>query len=294
MKEQPFLRYIQRLSFIFPAMLLLILLTGYPLYDVITMSLYDYKNPASPVYAGMSNYTNVLKDPLFWLSLKNTLIYTFGTVVLVMLSGLVFASLLNQKINVKIRGAFRSVLMFPWLLSSAVVGSVWMLILSPFGLFNWFLLKVGIISESIAWLSDERFAMIGLILANTWKSFPFAMLMILAAFQTVPDDILEAAQVDGANRLRRFVFIVIPQIKELLFTIITLEIIWHFRSFDLVFLMTGGGPVNATEVLSTYVYTDAFRSLDFGSASATAIFMLIAMIAISSLYLKASLTKEGK
>ncbi|MEK3914484.1 carbohydrate ABC transporter permease [Paenibacillus sp. FSL H7-0331] len=294
MREQPIIRYVRRLSFIFPAMILLILLTGYPLYDVVTMSLFDYRNPALPVYAGMSNYKYVLMDPLFWHSLKNTLVYTFGTVVLVMLSGLIFAALLNQKINVKIRGAFRSVLMFPWLLSSAVVGSVWMLLLSPFGLLNWFLLKVGLINESLAWLSDERFAMIGLILANTWKSFPFAMLMILAAFQTVPDDIIEAAQVDGANRFRRFVFIVIPQIKDLLFTIITLEIIWHFRSFDLVFLMTGGGPVNATEVLSTYVYTDAFRSLDFGHASATAIFMLIAMIAISSLYLRASLTKEGK
>jgi multiple sugar transport system permease protein len=282
------------MSFILPAMTLLVLLTGYPLANVVYMSFFNYANPAEPSFFGLSNYIEVLKDPLFWKALGNTLLFTFGTVLLVMLLGLAFASLLNLKINPKVRGAFRSVLMFPWLLSSSVVGSIWMLLLAPFGLLNWFLLQVGAIRESIAWLSDGRFAMLGLILANAWRSFPFAMLMLLAAFQTVPEDIKEAAQVDGAGRFTRFIRIVLPQIKGIMLTILILEIIWNFRSFDLVFLMTGGGPMHATEVLSTYVYNKAFRSLDFGYSSALAIFMLIVMVLISLFYIRSTLKKEGE
>lgn len=293
MKPNSAMRTAQRMSFILPAITLLVLLTGYPLANVVYMSFFNYANPAEPSFFGLSNYIAVLKDPLFWKSLGNTLVFTFGTVVLVMLLGLSFASLLNLKINPKVRGAFRSVLMFPWLLSSSVVGSIWMLLLAPFGLLNWFLLQVGVIRESIAWLSDGRFAMLGLILANAWRSFPFAMLMLLAAFQTVPEDIKEAAQVDGAGRFTRFIRIVLPHIKGIMLTVLILEIIWNFRSFDLVFLMTGGGPMHATEVLSTYVYNKAFRSLDFGYASALAIFMLIVMVLISLFYIRSTLKKEG-
>lgn len=294
MKPNSAMRTAQRMSFILPAMTLLVLLTGYPLANVVYMSFFNYANPAEPSFFGLSNYIEVLKDPLFWKALGNTLLFTFGTVLLVMLLGLAFASLLNLKINPKVRGAFRSVLMFPWLLSSSVVGSIWMLLLAPFGLLNWFLLQVGAIRESIAWLSDGRFAMLGLILANAWRSFPFAMLMLLAAFQTVPEDIKEAAQVDGAGRFTRFIRIVLPQIKGIMLTILILEIIWNFRSFDLVFLMTGGGPMHATEVLSTYVYNKAFRSLDFGYSSALAIFMLIVMVLISLFYIRSTLKKEGE
>lgn len=293
MKPNPAMRTAQRLSFILPAMTLLVLLTGYPLANVIYMSFFNYDNPAAPGFSGLSNYIEVLQDPLFWKSLGNTLVFTFGTVALVMALGLGFAALLNLKINAKVRGLFRSVLMFPWLLSSSVVGSIWMLLLAPFGLLNWFLLQTGLIQESIAWLSDDRFAMLGLIFANAWRSFPFAMLMLLAAFQTVPEDIQEAAQVDGAGRFTRFIRIVLPQIKGILLTVLVLEIIWNFRSFDLVFLMTGGGPMHSTEVLSTYVYNQAFRSLDFGYASALAIFMLLAMVLISLFYIRSTLKKEG-
>jgi multiple sugar transport system permease protein len=294
MKNHSNLRYAQKLSFIAPAMLLLILLTGYPLIKVIQMSFFSYENPSTPVFAGIANYIAVLDDSMFWLTLGNTLIFTFGTVILVMVLGISVASLLNQNINTKVRGVFRSFLMFPWLFSSSVVGSIWILMLTPFGIVNWLMMKVGALDTGIAWLSDETFAMIGLIITNAWRSFPFAMLMILAAFQTVPEDIKEAAEVDGAGMFRRFVSIVLPHIKGIMFTVMTLEIIWNFRSFDLVYLMTGGGPMHSTEVLSTFVYHKAFRSLDFGYASATAIFMLVVMILTSVFYLKSVMSKEER
>src|SRR5699024_4046378 len=149
----------------------------------------------------------------------------FTSVFLVITIGMLFAVLMNQRINNKIRGFFRSIIMFPWLVSSAVVGSIWVLILSPFGLFNWFLTNIGLIDEGIAWLSEGKFALIGLIIANVWRGFPFAMLMLLAAFQTVPEDTLEAAEVDGASRFVRFFKIVLPQIKGMLLTVMTLELI---------------------------------------------------------------------
>jgi len=293
MNRHPMLSSAVRLSFILPAMAILLLLTAYPLYLVFQMSFYDYSTYAQPTFAGFMNYVNVLRDEMFWVAFRNTLVFTFASLVLTIVTGMGFAVLLNQKVNAKVRAVFRSVLMFPWLISSAVVGSLWVLMLSPFGLFNWILQQFGLISEGIAWLSEERFAMAGLVIANVWRGFPFAMLMILAAFQTVPDDIQEAALVDGANRTQRFLHIVLPSIRGILFTITTLELIWTFRVFDLVFLMTGGGPVHSTENLSTYVYFNAFRSLDFGHASATAIFMLGTMVCISVFYIRNILKREA-
>jgi multiple sugar transport system permease protein len=294
MKGQSLLTSLVRLSFVAPAMAILLLLTLYPLYLVLEMSFFDFTNYTKPIFTGISNYLDILQDKVFWIALKNTLVFTVCSVTLVMIVGMIFAVLLNQNINVKIRGFFRSIIMFPWLLSSAVVGSIWVLIFSPFGLFNWFLQNLGILNEGIPWLSDSRFALLGLVVANVWRGFPFAMLMILAAFQTVPEDTLEAAEVDGANRFIRFFYIVIPQIKGMLLTIILLELIWTFRTFDLVYIMTGGGPVHSTEILSTYVYFNAFQSLDFGHASATSIFMLVAMLLISVFYLRTIGSKEDE
>jgi multiple sugar transport system permease protein len=295
MRGYSLIRYFQRLSFVLPAMMLLILLTGYPLARVIQMSFYQYKSKAIPEFVGLSNYTELIHDEKFLGALLHTLVFTFGSVGLDLIIGLTLAVLLNKKINTRIRGFFRSILMLPWLFSSAVVASAWVLMLNPFGIINWILQRIGFTNLSqIAWLSDERFAMVALILANVWRGFPFVMLMLLAGLQTVSKDLEEAAEVDGASPFQRFIFVVLPQIKSIMLTVSILEIIWNFRSFDLIFLMTGGGPMNATEVLSTFVYNHAFRSHDFGYASATALFMLIIMVLISIFYLKMSLDKEKK
>ncbi|GAB2560015.1 carbohydrate ABC transporter permease [Gracilibacillus alcaliphilus] len=281
-----------KISFILPAMSVLILLTIYPLYLVIEMSLFDFQDYGNPVFSGIENYILVFKDSIFWIALRNTLLFTILSVTLVIITGMIFAILLNQKINQKVRSFFRSIVMFPWLLSSAVVGSIWVLLLSPFGLVNVILVNSGILESGIPWLSDERFALFGVILANVWRGFPFAMLMILAAFQTIPEDTLEAAEVDGATQLKRFFLISLPQIKGILLTVTTLELIWTFRTFDLIYIMTGGGPVNSTEILSTYVYFKAFQNLDFGFASAISIYMLIFMLIFAVFYVRAIIRRE--
>lgn len=286
--------FFRKVSFIMPAMVLLVLLTGYPLFQVIQMSFYDYTDKSNPVYAGMANYRAFLEDPLFWNALKNTLTFTFISVACGLILGLTLALLLNQPIHSKLRGVLRSLFMFPWLTSSTVVAAIWMLILNPFGLLNWILQSLGFQElGQTAWLSNEHTAIFGVILANIWRGFPFMMLMLLAGLQTIPKDLYEAADLDGAGFFRRLFYVTLPQLKSILLTVTVLEIIWNFRSFDLVFLMTGGGPMNATEILSTYIYQHAFRTLDFGYASATAIFMLLVMILVSIAYLRTSLGKES-
>jgi len=281
-------------SFIMPAMVLLLLLTGYPLFQVIQMSFFDYKDKANPVFAGGSNYDAIIHDPLFWNAMGNTVVFTFSSVICGLIIGLSLALLLNQPINTRFRAIFRSLLMFPWLTSSTVIAATWMLILSPFGLLNWFLRSIGLESlGQTAWLSEESTAIFGVVLANIWRSFPFMMLMFLAGLQTISKDLYEAAEIDGAGFFHRLRYITIPQLKSILLTVTMLEIIWNFRSFDLVFLMTGGGPMNATEIMSTFIYHYAFRKLNFGYASAAALIMLAIMVLASIFYLRSSLKREG-
>lgn len=276
-----------------PAMILLLLLTGYPLFQVIQMSFFDYSDKANPIFAGTSNYEAIVNDPLFWNAMGNTAVFTFSSVICGLILGLVLAILLNQPINTRFRAIFRSLLMFPWLTSSTVIAATWMLILSPFGLLNWFLKSIGLESlGQTAWLSEENTAIFGVVMANVWRSFPFMMLMFLAGLQTISKDLYEAAEIDGAGFLHRLWYITIPQLKSILLTVAMLETIWNFRSFDLVFLMTGGGPMNATEVMSTFIYHYAFRRLNFGYASAAALIMLAIMVIASIAYLRASISKE--
>ncbi|NYE04238.1 multiple sugar transport system permease protein [Bacillus niacini] len=287
--------YFRKVSFILPAITLLLLLTAYPLYQVILMSFYDYTDKANPIFAGIKNYTEFIVDPLFWNALGNTVVFTIVSVFSGLSIGLIFALLLNQQINTKFRAIFRSVLMFPWLTSSTVVAAIFMLIFNPFGLVNKFLSSIGFTELSqTAWLGDENTALLAVIVANIWRGFPFMMLMLLAGLQTISNDLYEAAEIDGAGFFKKLFYITIPQLKNIILTLVILEFIWNFRSFDLVFLMTGGGPMNSTEVLSTYIYHHAFRTLDFGYASATAIFMLLIMVALSFFYLKSSIKKEGE
>lgn len=279
-------------GFVAPAMALLLVVTGYPLLQVIKMSLYDYSQFTKPKFHGFGNYKNIFRDSLFWNAMGNTVLFTVLSVTLILLLALLFATLLSSGINSYLRGVLRTALLLPWLFSSAVVSALWVIMMNPFGIINWLLMKLGIITEVIGWFGDERFALLAVVLTNVWRSFPFAMLMILAGMQTVSQDTKEAAIVDGANSFQVFFYVVLPQIKNVVFTVGTLQFIWDFRSFDLIYIMTGGGPMNKTEVLSTLIYSQAFRKLDYGMASAMAVIMLILMLVFSAVYIKRSLGKE--
>jgi len=293
--KKDLIEFFRKVSFIMPALTLLLLLTAYPLYQVVLMSFYDYSDKANPVFAGIKNYTEFIVDPMFWSALTNTVIFTATSVFFGLCFGLTFALLLNQPINTKFRAVFRSILMFPWLTSSTVVAAIFMLIFNPFGLANKILAGFGFTDLSqTAWLGNEHTALMGVIIANIWRGFPFMMLMLLAGLQTISNDLYEAADIDGAGFFKKLFYITIPQLKKIIMTLATLEFIWNFRSFDLVFLMTGGGPMNSTEIMSTYIYQHAFRKLNFGYASATSLFMLLVMVVLSFFYIRSSIKKEGE
>lgn len=278
---------------IVPAIALLLTLTALPLFQVFQMSVYDYSDSSAPVFAGLANSMSTLQDPAFVRALGHTLVFTIASVGASLVLGLGLALLLNHPIRDRIRAVFRAVYLFPWLFSSAVVAALWVMMLEPFGLLNYLLeFVVGERVVGLSWLSESQTAMAGVILANVWRSCPFVMLMLLSGLQTIPKELLEAAAIDGAGYFRTLFHIILPQLGGIILTVTTLEVIWNFRTFDLIFIMTGGGPLGATEVLSTYVYNEAFRSLDFGRASAAAIFMLLVMIAVSLLYLRASIRRE--
>ncbi|MEH7252807.1 sugar ABC transporter permease, partial [Neobacillus niacini] len=188
--------YFRKVSFILPAITLLLLLTAYPLYQVILMSFYDYADKANPIFAGLKNYSAFIVDPMFWNALKNTVIFTTISVFSGLAIGLIFALLLHQQINTKFRAIFRSLLMFPWLTSSTVVAAIFMLLFNPFGLVNKILSSLGFTELSqTAWLGDENTALLAVIVANIWRGFPFMMLMLLAGLQTISNDLYEAADI---------------------------------------------------------------------------------------------------
>ncbi len=291
-KYRNFISFYQRVSLILPAMVLLLLLTGYPMIQIIRLSFSESTAKLVLSGFGFQNYIKVLGDPLFWNSVKNTLIFCLTSVFAGLVIGLSLALLLNQRINGRFRAFFRSMFMFPWLISSTVIAATWLLIFNPFGLLNGVLDFLGFEALArMAWLGDERTALFGIIVSNIWRGSPFMMLMLLAGLQTIPEYLYEAAELDGAGPFQKLFYITIPHIKNIIFTVTTLELIWNFRAFDLVFLMTGGGPMNSSEILSTYVYNYAFRRMNFGFAAAAAIVMLLIMVLMSIPYLKDSVGK---
>ena len=276
------------LSFLWPSLLILAALLVYPLADVVRLSFYD-SNLRREVWVGLGNYTTLLtQDPLFWTALLNTAIFTAFSVALHLAIGLALALLLNMRIDNTFRSLARGLLIVPWLLAPTVAGMIWVLMLAPFGVANGFLASVGVIdaNATIPWLGNPSTALGSVTAMNVWRAFPFFMVMLLAGLQAIPRQLYEAAEIDGASLPRQFWHITLPQLRGVITTVVLLDSIWTFRAFDPVFVMTGGGPAHASEVLATAIYFDGFQKLKFGYASAQAVIMFAVLFVISALYLR--------
>lgn len=274
-------------SFLWPSLLILVALLIYPLGEVIRLSFYR-SNLRSEVWAGLDNYYRLLGDPLFWQASYNTVSFTFFSVALHLVIGLALALLLNMQINRRFRSLARGILIVPWLLAPTVAGMIWVLMLAPFGVINGLLVSLGLLSPdaTISWLGDPGTALHSVTAMNVWRAFPFFMVMLLAGLQAIPRELYEAAQIDGASLFRQFWHITLPQLRGVITTIVLLDSIWTFRAFDPVFVMTGGGPAHASEVLATAIYFDGFQALDFGYASAQAVVMFVVLFVASAFYMR--------
>lgn len=276
-----------------PAGLIMAVVTIYPLVRSFMISLLKWdltKNDPTHPFIGLTNYLYILKDPTFLKSANITLYFVVGDVVLTILLSLGIALLLNR--DFRGRNLVRMVALLPWAIPGVVNGVMWKWILNPsYGALNGLLYSLGIIDKYVIWLGTPTSALIMGILTDVWKETPFIMLLLLAALQTIPKDLYEAARVDGANAFESFWHVTVPLIEPTLFVAITLRTIWALKSFDLIYTLTAGGPSGGTTVIGYYTYLKTFVSLNLGRGSAVA-YLMTAVVVVLIFFYQRALNKE--
>ena len=275
--------------YVMPVLILLLIMYGYPLIKSIIMSLQDYKltSSGSAPFNDFANFKKMFSDTDFLLLLKNSLIYVIISVVAQFVLGLILALCLKTKFRG--RGIYQSIVFLPWAFSSFVVGLLFRWSFNgEYGVVNDILRKRGIIKENVAWLGTPGLSLAVVIIAMIWMGIPFFGIMILAALQSVPDDIYEAADIDGCGMFRKFFSLTLPYIKPTIIMTVLLRTIWIFNSFDLIVIITGGGPVNYSQTVPSYMYSKAFPSYDLGLASAFGVLLIVILGIYAVLFLKLS------
>ena len=257
-----------------PIFLLLVIMFGYPLIKSIVMAFQNYKLGNANVYFNdFANFQKMFGDKDFPLLLKNSIVYVIVSVFGQFIGGLILALCLRDKF--KGRGIYQSIVFLPWAFSAFVVGLVFRWSFNgEYGVVNDVLMKLGIIKKGIAWLGTPGLSLVVVILAMIWIGIPFFGIMILAALQSIPDEIYEAADMDGCGMFRKFFSLTLPYIKPTVIMTILLRTIWIFNSFDLVVIVTQGGPANYSQTLPSYMYTKAFSGYDFGLAGAFGVLLI--------------------
>lgn len=268
-----------------PAVVVTILIVFIPIIETSIMSLFNYIiwKPKDFRFIFFANYVKALKDPVFWISLKNTVIWVAGTVSLQLLLGFITALLLNR--DFWWRGVARSLILIPWVTPSVITALMWRWMYDGNnGVINDLLVRIGILKDYFPWLANNSTALGSIMVALMWQGFPFFAIMILAGLQAIPGSLYEAAEVDGASALQKFTRITLPMLVPVLFTSILLRIIWVANSMDVIYVMTGGGPGYSTHTLPLYSFVKAYKSMDFGYASALAIFLTLFLVAVIAGY----------
>ncbi|WP_331491102.1 carbohydrate ABC transporter permease [Schaedlerella arabinosiphila] len=274
--------------YLLPTIVLMCILLIIPIVMVISYSFYDNviinKNP---VFVGLKNYATVLTDPTFLVAIKNTLLFVLISIVAHFLIGMLFAMLLNTRyLGITAKGIFRVIYALPWMFTASVIAIVWRMMLNPNGVLNFLMMNAGIISEKVEWLASRDVALSAVTVINIWSGYPFYMISILAGLQGISMDLYEASALDGANAVQTFFRITIPQLKPILVSLLMLDFVWTLQQFALIWMTTGGGPVNATETISTYIYKQGFSKYQYSMASAGAVILLIVCTIIGIFYVR--------
>lgn len=281
------------LALIAPTVLVFCAVIIYPLVSAIYLSFFNIFTPTlEGEWVGLSNYAELLRTGQFWNALGNTLMWTAGTLTLQIVFGIAMALVLHQ--NIWFRSLARSLILFPYFISTVVAVLVWKWLFNDlYGIMNHLLITAGLIDFPMDFLGTMPNAMISVILVGAWKYFPFVVIAVLARLQSIPEALYEAAKIDGAGPIARFFDVTLPQLREVLVVIILLRAIWDFKEFDLIFLLTGGGPLNDTQTLPLLVYQEAFALNDMGMASAYAVVMMAIMLIFMVIYIRRTRSDEG-
>lgn len=276
-----------------PTMLIFVAVIAYPLVYAVYLSFFSIYTPTlSGPWVGLENYRAMLTSGEFWGALGTTIVWTVGTLTLQIIFGVAVALLLN--LNFYFRALARSLVLFPYFVSTVVAVLVWRWMFNDvYGILNRALVVSGLSDMPLDWLGSMPNAMISIILVGAWKYFPFVVIAVLARLQTIPDELYEAARIDGAGPFSRFLDVTLPQLADVLVVIVLLRTIWDFKEFDLIYLLTGGGPVNATETLPLLVYQQAFGMNAMGRASTYAIGIMLVLLIFMILYLNRTRRQPG-
>jgi ABC-type sugar transport system permease subunit len=277
-------KWIEGYGLVLPAIVLIALMTVYPVVQTLQFSVSQVQLPTfQTTYVGFANFARILSDPETWPLLQRTLVWVVGTVVLRMALGLGAALIFNAKV----RGTvwMRVLVILPWTIPSVVGANLWRWILqTDTGVVNQTLRSWGLGDWALNWLADPDTAMFAVIVAYSWAGFPFVMLLILARMQGIPEELYEAAKVDGANWWQSFRYITLPSLKSVLIVALILEIVSGINSFDTLVIMTGGGPANATRIWGLEIYKRGFTDFNFGGASALSVLLFIGTLSLFVAY----------
>lgn len=269
-----------------PALIVLLATVLYPIAFAVYLSFHQYilTIPARP-FVGFKNYGELFASGVFWSSLGTTLVFAVLAVVCVMVAGFLVALLLNERYPG--RGVLRAILLVPWAVPPVVNGLIWQWLLNPkYGVINSIASSLGLIHSYQAWLTTMPSALLWTVAAYAWTNIPLAALLMLAGLQTIPQELYEAATVDGAGALRKLSTITLPMLRPTLVVVLIFQTIFALKVFDIIYVLTGGGPGNSTTVMGWLIYSKTFQQLNFGSGSALAMILGILTLGIAVGYFR--------
>ena len=268
-----------------PAVFLMLVLLAYPFVLAVYISMTDRVLGEPGRFIGIWNFVKLVEDPLFRQTVYNSFIYTISTVALKMALGVLLALLLNQEMPA--RNLIRGALLLPWIVPTSLSVLTWLWMFdSLFSVVNYILLGLGLISKKIPWLGDPFWAMISVIIVNTWRGLPFFAVSFLAGLMTIPRELYEAAETDGAKQFRQFWHITLPLLQPVIAVVVLFSTIWTFADFQIVYILTHGGPLNATQIFATMAYDVALVAGRIGEGSAISLFLFPALLIVIILMLR--------
>jgi multiple sugar transport system permease protein len=268
-----------------PSMVILFCLSVVPTITVLRISLQDVETGSmSGPFIGLDNYAWALDSYDFFNALKNSLVWTFGSVALEMTVGLGIALIMHRQF--RFRGLARAAVLTPYLVPTVVAVLAWRFMFHDIlGVLNYALISIGLVSGPVLWLQSPDYAMLSVIIVGVWKFFPFVVIALLGILQAIPQDQYEAARLDGASAFQQFYLITLPHIMPVFLLSALLRTIWSFHKFDIIYLLTGGGPLNATTTLPVLVYLKGFVDFELGRAAAIAVLAMLMLSLVLVAYL---------
>ena len=269
-----------------PALLAVFIVIGYPIADTFWISLNRYRlAPPTFSFVGFQNYVAAVNDPALLGALGFSVLFSVLCVPIILVLGLAAALVLNEPFRG--RGFVRMLVVVPWAVPSVVNGQLWQMIFNgKYGALDGLLYSLGLIHDYRSWLSDPAQAIPALVVANVWNSVPVAIIVFLAALQAIPSELYEAARVDRANAVQRFQHVVLPWLQQAILIVLVLQTIIAMRTYDIIYVLTGGGPGTSTTTISWLAATTSFRFLDFGLGSTYSIIIALVTLALAFVYFK--------